>query len=58
MTAPRTGAELADLPWAPLAAEALDENALAIVDVALYGLEERGVVARRGALWATTLPHE
>lgn len=58
MIAPRTAGQLADLPWAPIAAEALGENALAIVDVALYGLEERGVVARAGSAWRTTLPHE
>lgn len=58
MIEPRSGEALADLPWAPVAAEALGENARAIVDVALYGLEERGVVVRRGTSWATTLPHE
>ncbi|RKQ87239.1 glyoxylase-like metal-dependent hydrolase (beta-lactamase superfamily II) [Solirubrobacter pauli] len=58
MIEPRSAEALADLPWAPVAAEALGENARAIVDVALYGLEERGVVARRGETWVTTLPHE
>ncbi|MDA0180183.1 MBL fold metallo-hydrolase [Solirubrobacter phytolaccae] len=58
MITPLTGEQLADLPWAPIAAQALDEHERAIVDVALYGLEERGVVARRGDLWVTTLPHE
>jgi len=58
MTEPMTGEQLADLPWAPIAADALGENARAIVDVALLGLEERGVVTRRGSIWVTTLPHE
>jgi glyoxylase-like metal-dependent hydrolase (beta-lactamase superfamily II) len=58
MITPLSGEQLADLPWAPVAAEALGENARAIVDVALLGLEERGVVARRGPVWVTTLPHE
>lgn len=58
MIRPLSGAQLADLPWAPIAAEALSEDARAIVDVALYGLEERGVVARSEAGWITTLPHE
>lgn len=58
MTQPLTGEQLADLPWAPVAAEVLGENERAIVDAALFGLEERGVVARRGSAWVTTLPHE
>lgn len=58
MIEPRRAEALADLPWAPIAAEALGESAHAIIDVALYGLEERGVVARNASTWMTTLPHE
>jgi glyoxylase-like metal-dependent hydrolase (beta-lactamase superfamily II) len=58
MIRPLTAAQLAALPWAPVAAEALGESPRAIVDRALAGLEQRGVVAGGVPEWVTTLPHE
>lgn len=58
MIAPLSGAQLAALPWAPVAGEALGDDARSVVDRALAGLAERGVVAWDGSAWLTTLPHE
>jgi len=58
MIEPRSARALAALPWAPVAAAALSSEPLLVVDQALSGLAERGVVIRDGSAWATTLPHE
>ena len=58
MIEPRTAAALADLPWVPIAAEALDLAPLAVVERALAALAERGAVTRDGDVFFTTVPHE
>jgi len=58
MIAPRDAAALAALPWAPVAADALELEPLAVVERALDGLAERGVVVRDGAVYDVTVPHE
>ena len=57
MIAPRTAASVGELPWAPMAAAALGLYPLASF-ARLGGLAERGVVARDGDLFDTTVPHE
>ena len=58
MIEPRSTRALAALPWAPVAAAALSSDPLLVVDRALSGLAERGVVVHDGSAWATTLPRE
>ena len=56
MIAARTAAALAALPWARVAADALDLTPLAVVERGLGALAERGVVVDEGGPFATTLP--
>jgi glyoxylase-like metal-dependent hydrolase (beta-lactamase superfamily II) len=58
MIEPRSAAALAELPWAPIAAAAVDSTPLDVVERALGALAERGVVVDEGGTFATTLPHE
>lgn len=58
MIAPRTAPELVALPWAPVAAAALDLTPAAVVERALAVLGERGAVTRDGDVYDTTVPHE
>lgn len=59
MTCPRSPAELAALPWAGAAADALGLTAAALIARALAGLRERGVVVPAdGGRCDTTVPHE
>jgi glyoxylase-like metal-dependent hydrolase (beta-lactamase superfamily II) len=58
MIEPRPARALAALPWAPIAAAAVDLEPLALVERAVAGLVERGVLVRDGEVFATTLEHE
>jgi glyoxylase-like metal-dependent hydrolase (beta-lactamase superfamily II) len=59
MIAARAPSELAALPWARAAADALGLTADALVARALAGLRERGAVApAAGGRYETTVPHE
>ena len=58
MIRPLSAAQLAALPWAPVAAEALGESPQAIIDRALAGLERARRGRGRRPEWVTTLPHE
>jgi hypothetical protein len=59
MIAPLGPAELAALPWAVAAANALGLIAEALVARTLGGLRERGaVVPAAGGRYETTVPHE
>jgi glyoxylase-like metal-dependent hydrolase (beta-lactamase superfamily II) len=58
MTAPRSAEALAALPWAPIAAAALDAEPLALVQRTLAAFAERGLVERDGDQFRTTLAHE
>jgi glyoxylase-like metal-dependent hydrolase (beta-lactamase superfamily II) len=58
MIEPRPAVALAALPWAPIAAAAVDLTPLDVVQRALRGLAERGVVVENAGTFATTLPHE
>jgi glyoxylase-like metal-dependent hydrolase (beta-lactamase superfamily II) len=49
---------LAAMPWASSAASALALSPLVLVEQALGGLAERGLVVREGARFDTTIPHE
>lgn len=57
MIAPRTAAALAALPWA-IAAASVGLEPLELVERALAGLAERGVVVSDGGTYDTTVPHE
>ena len=57
MIRPLTAAQLAELPWAPVAAEALGESPGRSSTVRWPG-SQRGVVAGGVPSWVTTLPHE
>ena len=58
MIEPRSAVAMAALPWAPIAAAAVDLAPLDVVQRALGGLAERGVVVENAGTFATTLPHE
>lgn len=58
MIEPRGAAALAALPWAPIAAGALDLTPLEVVERTLAGLCERGVVVRDGGTFDVTVPYE
>ncbi len=58
MIEPRSAETLAALPWAPVAADAVGLTPLAVVQRALGGLAERGVVVENAGTFATTLPHD
>jgi hypothetical protein len=46
------------MPWAASAAAALDLAPPALVEQALGGLAERGLVVSEGGRFDTTIPHE
>ena len=58
MIAPRSAETLAALPWAPIAADAVGLPPLAVVQRALCGLAERGVVVENAGTFATTRTHD
>jgi glyoxylase-like metal-dependent hydrolase (beta-lactamase superfamily II) len=58
MIQPQTAAQLAALPWVPIAGTALDLAPLAVVERALAALGERGAVTRDGDTFLTTVPHD
>jgi hypothetical protein len=58
MIAPRSAPSLAALPWAPMAAAAVDLTPLTLIERVLDGLAERGAVVRDGDLFDTTVAHE
>jgi hydroxyacylglutathione hydrolase len=58
MIEPRSAATLAALPWAPIAAAAVDLAPLTLVEQALRSLAERGAVVRDGGVFDTTIAHE
>jgi hydroxyacylglutathione hydrolase len=58
MIRPRDAEALAALPWATPAAEAVSLTPLTLVERALAGLAERGVVVRDGGTYDVTVPYE
>jgi glyoxylase-like metal-dependent hydrolase (beta-lactamase superfamily II) len=58
MIEPLTASALAAMPWAASAAAALDLAPPALVEQALGGLAERGLVVSEGGRFDTTIPHE
>lgn len=58
MIEPRDAAALAALPWAPVAGAALDLVPRTVVERALGGLAERGVVVRDGDAYDVAVPRE
>jgi glyoxylase-like metal-dependent hydrolase (beta-lactamase superfamily II) len=58
MIEPRPASALAAMPWAESAASALGVLPLALVERALGGLAERGLVVSQGGRFDTTIGHE
>jgi glyoxylase-like metal-dependent hydrolase (beta-lactamase superfamily II) len=58
MIRPRGAAELAALPWVPMAASAVSLEPLKVVERTLAGLRERGVVVCDGETYDVTVPYE
>jgi glyoxylase-like metal-dependent hydrolase (beta-lactamase superfamily II) len=58
MIEPLPASALAAMPWAQSAASALGVAPTALVEQALGGLAERGLVVREDGRFDTTIPHE